>query len=48
VKNELLLERFAELSTPLVADAAVRLKIPLRPAPPGIAPVIPAATSRDC
>lgn len=43
VKNELLLERFAELSTPLVADAALRLKIPLRLAPSGIAPVTPGA-----
>jgi len=34
------MERFAELSTPLVADAAVRLKIPLRLAPSGIAPLI--------
>ena len=43
MKNELLLERFAELSTPLVVDAAVRLKIPLRLAPAGIVPVIPGA-----
>jgi regulator of RNase E activity RraA len=41
VKNELLTAGFAELSTPLVADAALRLKIPLRIAPPGISPVIP-------
>ena len=41
MKNELLQERFAELSTPLVADAALRLKIPLRIAPSGIAPLIP-------
>jgi 4-hydroxy-4-methyl-2-oxoglutarate aldolase len=40
VKNQLLREGFAELSTPLVADAALRLKIPLRIAPPGISPVI--------
>jgi 4-hydroxy-4-methyl-2-oxoglutarate aldolase len=31
---------FADLSTPLVADAALRLKVPLRIAPPGISPVI--------
>jgi len=31
---------FAELCTPLVADAALRLKIPVRFAPPGIRPVI--------
>lgn len=40
MKNQLLAESFAELSTPLVADAAVRLKVPLRIAPAGIAPVI--------
>jgi len=40
VKNEALAEKFAELSTPLVFDAA-RLKIPFRVAPCGIAPVIP-------
>jgi regulator of RNase E activity RraA len=30
---------FAQLSTPLVADACVRLKVPLRIAPHGIRPV---------
>lgn len=30
------------LSTPLIADACVRLGLPLRSAPPGIAPVLPA------
>jgi 4-hydroxy-4-methyl-2-oxoglutarate aldolase len=30
---------FAELSTPLIADTALRLKIPLRISPPGIRPV---------
>jgi 4-hydroxy-4-methyl-2-oxoglutarate aldolase len=30
---------FAEHSTPLIADAALRLKIPLRISPPGIRPV---------
>jgi regulator of RNase E activity RraA len=30
---------FAEFSTPLIADAALRLKIPLRISPPGIRPV---------
>ncbi|MFQ5833365.1 MAG: RraA family protein [Candidatus Thorarchaeota archaeon] len=34
-------EAFAELSTPLVADACVRLKVPLRIAPPGIRPLEP-------
>jgi 4-hydroxy-4-methyl-2-oxoglutarate aldolase len=32
---------FSELSTPLIADAALRLKIPPRIAPPGIRPVTP-------
>ena len=41
MKNEALAAKFAELSTPLVFDAALRLKIPLRVAPSGIAPVIP-------
>jgi regulator of RNase E activity RraA len=40
VKNETLAEKFADLSTPLVADGAVRLKIPIRFAPSGIAPVV--------
>lgn len=41
MKNETLAEKFAELSTPLVFDAAVRLKLPIRIAPAGIVPVIP-------
>lgn len=41
MKNETLAERFAELSTPLVVDAALRLKIPFRLAPFGIAPLLP-------
>ena len=41
MKNQLLAESFAPLSTPLIADAALRLKIPLRIAPPGISPLIP-------
>jgi regulator of RNase E activity RraA len=41
VTNNTLTEQFAQLSTPLVLDAAVRLKFPFRVAPPGIAPVIP-------
>jgi regulator of RNase E activity RraA len=36
-----MLEAFAELSTPLVADACVRLGVPLRAAPPGIGAVAP-------
>src|SRR5689334_11970532 len=31
---------FAALSTPLLADASLRLKLPIRIAPPGIGPVI--------
>jgi 4-hydroxy-4-methyl-2-oxoglutarate aldolase len=41
VKNQAIAEKFAELSTPLVLDAAVRLKIPLRFAPSGVAPIVP-------
>ncbi len=38
--NELTLaQSFADLSTPLIADAALRLKVPLRIAPSGIRPV---------
>jgi 4-hydroxy-4-methyl-2-oxoglutarate aldolase len=36
-----MLTEFASLSTPLVADACVRRKVPLRVAPPGIGAVIP-------
>ncbi len=32
---------FADLSTPLIADACVREGVPLRAAPPGIRPVVP-------
>jgi 4-hydroxy-4-methyl-2-oxoglutarate aldolase len=41
MKAESLSRAFAELSTPLVADAALRLKIPLRISPSGIRPVTP-------
>ena len=41
MKAESLALTFAELSTPLIADAALRLKIPLRISPPGIRPVTP-------
>ena len=34
-------EAFAELSTPLVADACLRVGVPLRAAPPGIRAVVP-------
>jgi 4-hydroxy-4-methyl-2-oxoglutarate aldolase len=36
-----MLKDFADLSTPLVADACVRLEVPLRAAPAGIGPVVP-------
>ena len=45
MKNAALAEKFAELSTPLVFDAALRLKIPVRVAPSGIAPIIPGASA---
>ncbi len=35
-----MVERFAELSTPLVADACVRLEVTPRAAPAGIRPVV--------
>jgi hypothetical protein len=40
VKEQSLTHLFADLSTPLIADAALRLHIPLRIARPGIAPVL--------
>ncbi|MFJ6212546.1 RraA family protein [Streptomyces sp. NPDC092296] len=36
-----MLNAFAELSTPLLADACVRTGVPLRAAPPGIGAVVP-------
>jgi 4-hydroxy-4-methyl-2-oxoglutarate aldolase len=36
-----MLKAFADLSTPLVADACVRRGVPLRAAPPGICAVVP-------
>jgi regulator of RNase E activity RraA len=36
MNNQKLHEKFSELSTPLIADACLRLKIPLRVAPAGI------------
>jgi regulator of RNase E activity RraA len=41
MNNESVRETFAGLSTPLVADACVRLGAPLRVAPAGIKPIIP-------
>ena len=40
MNNRALTERFAELSTPLIADAALRSKIQLRIAPFGIHPLV--------
>lgn len=37
--NQQIHEKFAELSTPLIADACLRLAIPLRLAPTGIHPI---------
>ena len=39
--NDPLSDAFSELSTPLVADACLRLGVPLRLAPPGIQPILP-------
>jgi 4-hydroxy-4-methyl-2-oxoglutarate aldolase len=39
VNNKHLNNRFAELSTPLLADACMRLRLPLRIAPSGIRPL---------
>ena len=41
MKNQQLLEAFATLSTPLIADAQLRLHLPIRIAPFGIRPVLP-------
>jgi 4-hydroxy-4-methyl-2-oxoglutarate aldolase len=41
VDAESLSRGFGELSTPLITDAALRLKVPVRIAPPGIQPVTP-------
>jgi 4-hydroxy-4-methyl-2-oxoglutarate aldolase len=40
LNNHELAEKFAELSTPLIADAALRLRLPVWMAPAGIRPVI--------
>lgn len=39
MNNQEIYQAFSELSTPLIADACLRLKIPLRVAPAGIRPV---------
>jgi 4-hydroxy-4-methyl-2-oxoglutarate aldolase len=41
VNNRALTEEFAELSTPLITDAALRLQLPIRIAPCGIHSLIP-------
>jgi len=41
IDNKRLKDEFAELSTPLIADAIIRLGIVPRSAPPGIRPLIP-------
>lgn len=41
MNNQQLTSRFAELSTPLLADACLRLRLSLRIAPPGIHPLRP-------
>ena len=41
METESLSRAFGQLSTPLIADAALRLKIPLRISPPGIRPIMP-------
>ncbi len=41
MENRELIGTFAGLSTPLVADACVRLGLPIRSAPPGIAALVP-------
>lgn len=41
MNNSEVINEFQELSTPLIADACLRLKLPLRLAPPGIRPVLP-------
>jgi 4-hydroxy-4-methyl-2-oxoglutarate aldolase len=43
VKEQSRFTALSELSTPLIADAALRLKMPFRIAPPGIKPVLPGA-----
>ncbi|MGZ9235894.1 MAG: RraA family protein, partial [Anaerolineales bacterium] len=39
MNNQKINETFAQLSTPLVADACLRLEIPLRIAPSGVRPL---------
>jgi len=39
MNNQQINEKFSELSTPLIADACLRLQLPLQLAPPGIHPL---------
>jgi len=39
MNNQQISEKFSNLSTPLIADACLRLEIPLRLAPAGIHPI---------
>jgi 4-hydroxy-4-methyl-2-oxoglutarate aldolase len=39
LNNQELAEKFAELSTPLIADAALRMRLPVRVSPVGIHPI---------
>ena len=41
MENESVKSAFSRFSTPLIADACLRLKIPLRTAPSGIRPIMP-------
>src|SRR5207237_4773747 len=43
MNNRALTEHFVELSTPLIGDAALRLRVPIRIAPFGICSLIPNA-----
>ena len=46
--NKTITEKFGPLSTPLIADAMIRLKIPLRVAPFGISSVISGSRISGC
>jgi 4-hydroxy-4-methyl-2-oxoglutarate aldolase len=48
MNNRELSEQFRELSTPLIADASLRLRVPSLIAPPGIQPVIPGHRLAGC
>ncbi len=48
MNNQDLTERFTDLATPQIADACVRLHLPLIVAPPGILPVISGSVIAGC